>query len=59
MQQKIIKTGHSLAITIPSEFVKIMGLRPGQNVHTRVDLIHARLTHAFNHAGQLSLLSKK
>lgn len=59
MRQKIIKTGNSLGITIPSQFVKIFGIRPGQTVITQINLQKAKLTHTFTGVGQLSLLSPK
>jgi len=59
MRQKVIKTGNSLGVTIPSQFVKIFGIRPGQTIITRIDLQKARLSHTFTGVGQLSLLSPK
>lgn len=32
MEQKIIKTGNSLAITIPSAMVKLLGIKAGDKV---------------------------
>lgn len=32
MGQKVIKTGNSLAVTIPSDFVKVEGIRAGDTV---------------------------
>ncbi len=37
MQQKIIKVGNSLALTIPSSFVKERKLKPGQKVFIHID----------------------
>jgi antitoxin component of MazEF toxin-antitoxin module len=59
MDQKILKTGNSLAITIPAQFAKTLGLRPGQPVAVKVDLATGRLTITFHNSGQLSLLPKK
>jgi antitoxin component of MazEF toxin-antitoxin module len=58
MEQKIIKTGNSLAVTIPSIMVKTLGLRPGQPVNTLVDISQGTLTHSFPHTGQLPLFKK-
>lgn len=32
MIQKVIRTGHSLAVVIPSNLVKVMGLKAGDKV---------------------------
>ena len=37
MQQKIIKVGNSLAITIPSSFVKERKIKAGQKMFVHVD----------------------
>lgn len=58
MTQKIIQTGNSLCLTIPAQFAKILGVRPGQTVRTKVDLSRAALTHIFSGSGQLPLLPK-
>lgn len=59
MDQKILQTGNSLAVTIPSEFAKTLGLRHGQPAHVKLDLPSGRLTVTFTSSGQLSLLPKK
>jgi antitoxin component of MazEF toxin-antitoxin module len=59
MQQKIIKTGNSLSITIPADFVKTLGLQSGQTVETHVDTLAGTMTHQFSGSGQLTLLQKK
>lgn len=38
MKQKVIKVGNSLAVTLPSEFVKEKKLQAGQKVIVRQDL---------------------
>lgn len=59
MDQKILKTGNSLAVSIPSDFVKVLGLRAGLTVKVRVDQPSARLIVTFENTGQLPLLLKK
>ncbi len=59
MQQKIIRTGNSLAITIPADFIKILGLESGQLVETKSDPLTGTITHYFTGSGQMSLLNKK
>lgn len=58
MTQKILKTGNSLAVTIPAKFARIMGLKPGVDVKVKSDLTRGVLTLYFSGSGQLSLLSK-
>jgi len=57
MQHKVIKTGNSLAVTIPSEFSQSIGLKPGDEVSVSVDLSKAVLTYTFSNSSQLPLLS--
>jgi antitoxin component of MazEF toxin-antitoxin module len=59
MQQKVLKTGNSLAVTIPSQFAKIIGVKTGDNVVVKTDLQKSTLTFTFVGSGQLSLLSKE
>ncbi|KKU55907.1 hypothetical protein A3H89_00415 [Candidatus Amesbacteria bacterium RIFCSPLOWO2_02_FULL_48_11] len=58
MRQKVIKTGNSLAVTIPADFVKNYGLKPGSTVNVRPDLARGTLHLAFPSSGQLTLLPK-
>ncbi|MGI8420477.1 MAG: AbrB/MazE/SpoVT family DNA-binding domain-containing protein [Candidatus Levyibacteriota bacterium] len=37
MKQKVIKVGNSLAITLPSAFVKDRGIKAGQEVYISLD----------------------
>jgi antitoxin component of MazEF toxin-antitoxin module len=59
MQQKVLKTGNSLAVTIPAEFVKILGLRPGSDVKVQSDIAKGTLVCRFTGSGQMTLLPKK
>ncbi len=59
MEQKVLKTGNSLAVTIPSQFAKIMGVKPGSLVRIKTDLRKGVLTCTFSGSGQLSLLGDK
>ena len=38
MAQKIIKVGNSAAVTIPSEFLKQVGLKPGDSLFVEQDV---------------------
>jgi len=57
MRQKILKTGNSLGLTIPSKFVKILGLKPGDEVEVKSDLAKGVLRCIFTGSGQMTLLS--
>ncbi len=56
MRQKILRTGHSLAVTVPAEFVKILGLKPGDEVLVKSDIAKGSLHYTFSGTGQLNLL---
>jgi antitoxin component of MazEF toxin-antitoxin module len=36
-KQKIIKTGHSLAVTIPFDFAQLLGIKAGQEVEVKIE----------------------
>ena len=55
MTQKIIKTGNSLAVTIPAFFVKTLGLRAGDLVKTKSEVDRGRLVFTFSGIRQLTL----
>jgi antitoxin component of MazEF toxin-antitoxin module len=57
MRQKILKTGNSLAVTIPSKFVRILGLKPGDEVEAKGDLVKGTLRITFTGTGQMTLLT--
>jgi antitoxin component of MazEF toxin-antitoxin module len=57
MRQKILKTGNSLAVTIPSKFVRILGLKPGDAVEAKGDLVKGTLHITFTGSGQMTLLT--
>jgi len=58
MQQKILKTGNSLGITIPSDFVKTFGLKAGTSVEVHPDISTAIITVTFPTSSQLPLLPR-
>lgn len=59
MDQKVFKTGNSLAVTIPSGFVHALGLHPGAKVIVKVDLARLKITYEFSGTQQLTLLNSK
>lgn len=55
MDQKVLKTGNSLAVTIPSGFVKVLGIRAGDNVKVSVDANKGKMICVFAGIKQLLL----
>jgi len=53
--QKIIKTGNSAAVTIPSEMLKSLNLRIGDKAETLMDLAKGAITYTFPEIRQLRL----
>lgn len=58
MKQRIIQSGHSLAVTIPNSFVKTVGVRKGDEVRVEKRVSRGSLTLYFKGAQQLSLTEK-
>ena len=54
-KQKIIKTGNSLAVTIPASFVKTVGVKAGQIVRVKVEPESGKVTYTFSGSRQLPL----
>jgi antitoxin component of MazEF toxin-antitoxin module len=54
-KQKIIKTGHSLAVTIPSSFVQMVGIKAGQEVEVRAEPENGQVICTFSGSKQLAL----
>ena len=58
MIQKVVKTGHSLAITIPAVFVKKVGLKSGDRVSSDISFETNTITFTFLDTRQLPLSAK-
>ncbi|MBL7078521.1 AbrB/MazE/SpoVT family DNA-binding domain-containing protein [Candidatus Shapirobacteria bacterium] len=43
MKRKVIKTGNSLAVTIPHQFVKGVGVKAGDEVEFKINTSKSRL----------------
>ena len=54
-RQKIIKTGNSLAVTIPADFVKSIGIKAGEEVKVEVEPEKGRIICNFSGVKQLPL----
>ena len=55
MAQKVIKTGNSAALTIPSEFVEDLGIRIGDPVKTILEKDKGKIIYIFKGVKQLPL----
>ena len=53
-EQKIIRTGNSLAVTIPSDFAKTIGVKSGQSVQVEVEVETGKVTYIFSGSRQLA-----
>lgn len=58
MEQKIIRTGNSAAVTIPSDFFKAMNLKIGDVAKARTDCQKAKITYTFPGARQMVLVQQ-
>jgi antitoxin component of MazEF toxin-antitoxin module len=54
-KQKIIRTGNSLAVTIPADFVHAVGVKPGQEVVVEPRPESGRVICTFSGTKQLPL----
>lgn len=58
--RKVIKTGNSLAITIPSKSIKDFNIKEGDLVQAKIIRSKASITYIFSgHPRQLSLMGQK
>jgi len=55
MNQKVIKVGNSLGVTVPSGFVKSVGIKKGDLVKVKTILESGQVIYIFQGAKQLSL----
>ena len=54
-KQKIFRTGNSLAVTIPADFVQSVGVKAGQEVRVQIEPETGRVTYTFSGTKQLAL----
>ena len=58
-KRKVIKTGNSLALTIPFELISALDIKQGDLVFLSVDLANGRISYQFpSRPRQLSLSTK-
>lgn len=55
MLQKIIRAGNSIAVTVPSKFVKSVGIKVGDQVKVSLHPESGKVIYTFRGAHQLSL----
>jgi len=58
MKQKVIKAGNSTAVTVPSSFVKMVGVKIGDSVKVNSKPETGKVTYTFSGVHQLKLLKK-
>ena len=54
-KQKIIRTGNSLAVTIPFQFVQAVGIKAGQQVKVKIEPETGQVVYTFSGTKQLPL----
>ncbi len=55
MAQKIIKTGNSAAVTVPSEMLKSLNLQIGDKAEAKINFAEGSITYIFPEIRQLRL----
>lgn len=55
MQQKVIKTGNSAALTIPASFARDLGIHVGDTVKTTLQPEKGKIIFTFSGSKQMSL----
>jgi antitoxin component of MazEF toxin-antitoxin module len=57
--RKVIKTGNSLAITVPSKLIQAFNIKEGDLAQVKVNHTKATITYQFSgHPRQLTLINK-
>jgi len=57
MEQKVMRVGNSIGITVPAKFVKSVGIKVGDTVKVKTILETGQVIYTFKGAKQLSLSS--
>ena len=58
MNQKVFRTGNSLAVVVPAGFVRLLGVKPKDNVQVFAQPEKGRVVYKFSGALQLPLSSE-
>jgi antitoxin component of MazEF toxin-antitoxin module len=56
LTESIVKSGNSLAVVVPSEFVRKLGIRPKDRVKLAIDPVKGKITYTFMNLRQLPLV---
>lgn len=54
-KQKIMKVGNSICVTVPAPFVRVVGIRQGEEVTVKTYPEKARVIYQFSGSRQLAL----
>lgn len=57
-KQKVIRSGHSLAVTVPARFAQTIGIKAGQDVQVEVFPEQGQIVYTFSSSKQLPLSEK-
>jgi len=55
MSQKVMRIGNSIGVTVPSQFIKAVGVKVGDTVKVKTILETGQVIYIFQGAKQLSL----
>ena len=55
MKQKVIRTGNSLAVTVPAAFTQAVGVKAGDQVQVSTDMKNCQINYRFSGVQQLAL----
>jgi len=56
LTESVVKTGNSLAVVVPSSFVRRLGIRPKDRVNVNVNPQRGKITYTFTNMRQLPLV---
>jgi antitoxin component of MazEF toxin-antitoxin module len=57
MRQKVMKIGNSLGVTVPADFVRAVGIRPGDSVEVKKVAHKNQMIYQFSGIQQLLITS--
>lgn len=57
MRQKVMQIGNSLGVTVPADFVRAVGIRPGDTVEVRKIVHKNQMVYQFSGIQQLLITS--
>lgn len=57
-KQKVMQIGNSIGVTVPSKFIKAVGIHMGDNVKVQTKLSTGQVIYTFKGVKQLSITDK-